>query len=51
VGGQHNIRRCAPDGAVAGLSATLFGNGFWRSQLVAIKAERKIAEKVGSSAG
>jgi hypothetical protein len=34
-----------PNGAVARLGATLYGNGSRRSQLVAVEAERRLAER------
>ena len=43
--GQLDVLRCVPDGAVARFSATLYGRGFWRSQLGAIEAERRLAER------
>jgi hypothetical protein len=41
---EFDVLRCAPDGAVARLSATLYGRAFWRSRLVAVEAERRLAE-------
>jgi len=43
--GQLDVLRCVPDGAVARFSATLYGRGFWRSQLGAVEAERRLAER------
>ena len=42
--GPLDLFRCACDSAVARLSATLYGRSFWRSQLVAVEAERRVAE-------
>ena len=42
--GQLNASICAPDGFVAKVSAALHGNAFWRAQLAALEAERRLAE-------
>ena len=42
--GQLDVLRCVPDGAVARFSAKLYGPLFWRSQLGAVEAERRLAE-------
>jgi hypothetical protein len=43
--GQLDVLRCVPDGALARFSATLYGRGFWRSQLGPVEAERRLAER------
>jgi hypothetical protein len=43
--GQLDVVRCVPNSAVARFSATLYGRGFWRSQLGAVEAERRLAER------
>lgn len=43
--GQLDVLRCIPNTAVARFSAMLYGRGFWRSQLGAVEAERRLAER------
>ena len=43
--GQLDVVRCVPNSAVARFSATLYGRGFWRSQLGAVEVERRLAER------